>query len=342
MYLSFLKRFVIFSFISVLVVISFNYFIDPYGIYSQTRIQGINHSNRHETLNRMSIALRAILYKPKSIVLGSSRVLSLEGFTYEGENIYNMGIPSASFDEMYSYFLHALYLQPDLKRLILGIDLFSFNEKNIHASDYNEERLGKTSYTLKDLKDSLFTYKTLYKSLKVIDLSRLNKKIPYEILTVEDKVYLQHMLTSEEYYKNYHLDLKKIEKFKQLVDICRNRSIDLKVFICPVRALYWEFYIQNDLWAHVLDLKRQLSVIFPLWDFSGFNPITTETLESEGNALYHECSHCTTYTGSLLLKRMFNQPSKMDSIGYLLTPENFEFVNAEIFKDRQIWLQNNH
>ena len=41
-------------------------------------------------------------------------------------------------------------------------------------------------------------------------------------------------------FDNYAIDPKKVEMFRQIVQTCKERNIDLKVIFCPVHANYWE------------------------------------------------------------------------------------------------------
>lgn len=320
-----------------------NYFVDPFDVHSFISINRINNA-KYETKGRISIALKAINKKPKTIALGTSRVHPLNMELLENFNkddtFFNSGIPGATMDEIHAYFLHALYLQPELKQVILGVDLMAFNETRKPQVDFDEDRLCKDHWIFKDWKNVLFTYKAIWASLITLYMSSLDKDYPIEILRLGEEKYLQLMLNTE--YKDYKLDKGKVQKFQNLVEICKERSIDLKIFFCPVNSLYWEFYYQNSLWPHVEELKRQLCVIHPLWDLTGFNPFTLETLETDGNLLYQECSHMTEYGGTLVLKRIFGEPSPIDSIGYLLTPDNVESALSEILEQREAWVQANH
>lgn len=344
MYREFLKRFFPVSLIGLILMASFHYVIDPFGVYFSQPIKGLNDF-KVELDNRFTVASKIISYKPKTISFGTSRIAAgLDGDVLreysQNEPYFNAGFSGAGFDEIYAYFLHALHIQPDLKTVILGIDLFSFGEARKPQVDFCEERLMKNFLTLKDTKYSLLSSKALSRSLECI--YRSVTKIPADnvIIKMGDKTFLKALVNSKDYYHDFKIDPDKIQKFRSLVDICRENSIDLKVFTCPVRVVYWEVYWENGLWPQVEDLKRQLCAIHPLWDFTGYNPITTETLDMDGKPLYHECSHFSHHVGGLLMKRMYGLPSPIDTIGYLLTPETVESDFAKILSHRYLWLEN--
>lgn len=326
----------LFSLIGILLIASFNYVVDPFNVNS-LKISGFN-DKKPDAQHRLRVALNVIKNKPKTIVLGTSRANNIDEECLRSISeglFYNAGLPGANFDEIYAYFLHALYVQPDLKKVVLGIDLFSFNLNRKPQADFKEERLQKSYRSLTDHKDTLLTRQALLKSWECVYSSFFDVKMANKIAEIGDEVYLKSLLDSEEFYKDFAIDSEKIKKFQSMVEICQSRGIELQAFVCPVKALYWEFYYQNGLWPHVEDLKRQLCAVHPIWDFSGFNPITMETLDSGGKDLYHECSHFTFYVGGLLIKRMFGEPSSIDSVGYLLSPETVESSLAEILEPIQ-------
>ena len=344
MYSSFVKKFFIYSVSGVLFILFLNFIVDPFDMHSLTLYQGFNHAKQN-TAERLTVALNLTQKKPKTIVLGTSRV---KAFTQKDlieitneEEVYNAGFAGAGFDEMYYYFLHALHVQPDLKKVILGIDLFSFNEKRKPQPDFSRDRLQKKGFRFKDFKDCLFSYNSLAASCRSLYESSFSRYKSNPILEMGEKNYLAQMLGSVENYKDYRLDQAKIKQFESIVALCKEKGIELKVFICPVKAMYWEFYFQNGLWKPLEQLKRQLCSTHPIWDFSGYNSITTETLDSGAIPLYAECSHFTSYVSRLLLKRMYSQPSSIDSIGHLLTPDTVEEALTVILDDRLEWVKKN-
>jgi hypothetical protein len=84
-------------------------------------------------------------------------------------------------------------------------------------------------------------------------------------------------------------------------------------------------------------LKRQISAIYPVWDFSGFNCVTTQSLEKNGPSLYYECSHFRPYTGRLILAKLFEKTDEPLGFGYLLTAESVEAALEQIKLDRLNW-----
>jgi hypothetical protein len=334
----FIKKFFIFSVIGVIFIFLFNYLIDPYGLRSLDTIKRINDSRY--IIDRPAVALALAIYKPKTIVLGTSRAALgfnsdvLKAYHEDGQ-VYNAAFAGADFDEMYAYFQHALYLQPDLKNVILGIDLFSFHENRKAQISFDEELLLRDDFPIKSIKNLFLSANALYTSCECLFVSLFGIERENPILKLGEKNYLARTLNDETSYKDYQMGQNKFKNFKKLVDVCKEHSIELKVYLSPVKAMYWEAYWDNNLWPHLENLKRQLCSVYPIWDFSGFNPITMQTLDTNGDSLYYDCSHFTPIVGNLILQRMLGRPSCIDSIGYLLTPETVEGSLAEISQKMQ-------
>ena len=72
---------------------------------------------------------------------------------------------------------------------------------------------------------------------------------------------------------------------------------------------------------------------YPLWDFSGYNSLTTEDVPPDGDSetqmkWYWESSHYKKELGDLVLDRIFDyhHPERIvpDDFGVLLTPKNIK------------------
>jgi hypothetical protein len=116
--------------------------------------------------------------------------------------------------------------------------------------------------------------------------------------------------------------------FRELLSFARAEGIDLRLFISPVHARYLEWYRRVGWWPLFDAWRRELvdtladeakagagtrtrnsDVAFPLWDFSGFNRISTEEVPRLGDIeasmqWYIESSHYTREHGKLILDRV--------------------------------------
>ena len=112
------------------------------------------------------------------------------------------------------------------------------------------------------------------------------------------------------------------EDFRRVLDFSRKNDIDLRLFISPAHALMLEGMKAGELWDDFEGWKRALVKVieeeaaasgkppFPLWDFSGYNSITTEEVPPPDKAnqkmrWYWEAAHYKKETGDLVLDKIF-------------------------------------
>lgn len=140
----------------------------------------------------------------------------------------------------------------------------------------------------------------------------------------------------------------KIERwthFRKLIRLCRENNVHLVFLIHPSHARMQEVVRVSGDWEKWERLKRDLVKIIaeeenrtpggsiPLWDFSGYNSITTEPVpplgdkEAEMNYFF-ETSHNTIQASNLVIERIFGYEDPSGSVpedfGFLLTPETIE------------------
>ena len=94
-------------------------------------------------------------------------------------------------------------------------------------------------------------------------------------------------------------------------------------------------------WQLYEDWKREIVKMMPVWDFSGYNSITTEPIGEQMNN-YQDSSHFYPPIGDLILNRLvgYEEEKVPEDFGILITPENVEAHLEKIRRDRAIW-QNN-
>jgi hypothetical protein len=109
---------------------------------------------------------------------------------------------------------------------------------------------------------------------------------------------------------------------KRIIEFCRDRGIDLRLFITPEHAHQMEISAEIGQWSSIEKGKRDLVDLLaqdaakhpgapqiPLYDFSGYNSVTTEDLPDVGSKAemkyYWESSHFKEIVGDFVLDRLF-------------------------------------
>lgn len=347
---------------SLVTVGLFNLAIDPYGVIDSPEIPSLNELKTQKFHNvRLFKAIDITRVEPKTLLLGSSRTdLGLDPAHPALDNkqpAYNLGLVGPNIYEVKRYFEHALKNQPELKTVVIGIDLFMFNEYKVNQLDFSEDRLEKKNLTTQELLNVTLSTSAIQSSTKTIK-SSINSAAyylyrpdgmryvyidkPNKAILKKFKGSIKGLRKGEGYYNKYQLSEDFIEDLQEIVDICQQQNIEFKIFISPSHASQWENLRVAGLWPVFEEWKRQLVKITPVWDFSGYNRVTTEAI-SKDMKNYWDSSHYRKEVGDLVLDRIFDyQEEKVPAdFGVLLTQENIESHLAEINAQREVWASNN-
>jgi hypothetical protein len=343
--------------LSILSIVTINGLVDPYGIYKTPNFFSINHEKpKKQSNDRLTKAIDIIHYKPVTVFLGSSR--TKQGLDTEhpalanAQPAYNLALDGANPYEMLRYLEHTIKNQPNLKEVIVGADFFMFNELLGNQPGFDESRLEKTYIIPADIMNSLFSLDTLDISKQTIlaSLKEPNKNISYG-----ENGFFPHRKTKDgttkgrftnavnvyfHFHHKYKFSDKYFADFEKIVNLCRERNIKLIVFISPSHAIQWESIRATGEFKTWENWKRKVVQVTPVWDFSGYNSVTTEKL-ADVMENYADSSHYTAPVGNLVLNRIlgYQEDKVPKDFGVLITPQNVESHLAKIRADREEWVK---
>ncbi len=148
----------------------------------------------------------------------------------------------------------------------------------------------------------------------------------------------------------------------RIIEFCHARHVDLRMYITPNHAHQMEITAAVGAWPSIEEAKRNLVYLLnkdaamhpgeppiPLYDFSGYNSVTTEPLPGPGSQAemkyYWDSSHFKEIVGDFVLDRLFGvsnskQPDPAD-FGVRLTAGTIDTVLARI-RDDQIEYRKKH
>lgn len=345
-------------FLPMLLVGGVNWIIDPYDIFKPPYWGKLNHNKvSKDDHDRLYKAVDVMRIKPLTIILGSSRTkqgLNPEHPALSNQPAYNLGLNGTNIYESLHYLQHTIKNQPNLKTVVIGIDFFMFNEYRTTPPTFSENRLEKTHINLKDSIDSLFSLDSVLNSKNTI-IASLDK--PQGDRQFGSKGFFPHTRTQDgktqwrfkdsilQYFAlnpNYTLSQSHLSDFKALVKLCQENNIELKVFISPSHAIEWEILRQSGQWEIFEQWKRELVKITPVWDFSGYNSITTEKIKPIMKN-YADHSHYTVPIGNLVLDKILSyHPEQVPTdFGILMTRENIEQHLQQVRDTQKVWLEKN-
>lgn len=346
-----------------------NFAVDPYGVMNSPVWVGLNHLKIEKDKQvRMFKAIDVIRFQPQTIFLGFSRTefgLDPSHPAIAETPAYNLGLPGANMYEVRRYFEHALFVQPNLKRVILDIDLFMFSSLEPNKPDFWEGRLERNHLTFGDILNNLFSLNSSLASFKTISISRKRPHIHTgffyknglrDVNFYKNNVYYssnsQHIfnifLKDRPFLhdKNTHQKLKVSSEFLNDLDFViktsQKRGIEIHVFISPIHVTQGEALRLAGLDSLVEQWKREVAKITPVWDFSGYNSITKEPITKK-MSYYLDSSHYLPSVGNLVMNKLlnYNPESVPQDFGVFINSENIESHLANIRAERQEWAQNN-
>ncbi len=335
---------------------------------------------------RLSKAEAVRKKKPASIVLGSSRAEAGIDPSHPGwkvQPVYNLGLVGANIYETFRYLQHAQAIQP-LQQVVLMLDFFMFNAiKNQNAPDFDESRLivdadGQSQPRNRDdYWATLISLDAIADSKKTIIKQHLTGNSNYRANGMRDpthntanmrnrgghhEAFLEvEMEFFNEHYDQFSFTMPKRDNwhiYRKLLMFVQQQGIDLYIAISPAHALQFETIAAKGIWNIYEQWKQQLVAInetvaqqqgqspFPLWDFTGYSSVTTESLPAKDDRetamqWYWDCSHYKKELGDLVLDKIFNysHPDRniTDEFGVRLTSENIETHLQQVREDRQKW-----
>lgn len=321
-----------------------NWAVDPYDFWHSAQLTGLSMHKPEISIYRRLHEARAVqLQQPEALILGTSRAdsgLSPDHPVFAGTSTYNAATPGQPLVDTRTF----LESTPSARRVVLGLDVFVFNCLKPNVTDPALIRL-----PLAERAKLLLSFTTLSSSVRTVlyrggvPKAQWNAKGMWlmndaDIVAAGGHRAYARETEREQFFKhNYaqpfsvQCDGKKpasrpFDEFKAILELAQARKIDLRMAISPAHARIWETLDQAGLWHDWEAWKRRLVQIndqvasdygarpFPLWDFSGYNPITTEPFPAEGDTTtamrwYFESSHFRPVVGDLMLSQIHGKAS---------------------------------
>lgn len=362
-YANYTYKALIISGIFLLGIVGFNWFIDPYGVWRESRIYGVNNYmilSGHERLHKMIRLSRED--NMEVLFLGSSTVyyaLDPETmFQLTGKKTYNAGIPNAHLLEMKELLLQAVHFHLELDEVILGLNWFMFfPELQGMEKEFPQGQVGKGLPVGKRAVTLLFSMDALNDSILAIQQSRKKQdnvlesdgKLNPEMLRKtqlrqnnfdkfsDDTIgNLRHFRAHIPYY------LPMMNEYDSLVEICKDNNIKMKVYINPVHSTFLEGIYMCGADKCFEEWKRKLVTVSPVWDFSNHSSVNDEPF-SLNRKYWRNSQHPMLTTGDLILKNVFgnNLSEDVGDFGVLLTEDNVADVLQKERDAHLAWQKNN-
>lgn len=337
-----------------------NLAIDPYLLVRTPPVDGWSDIKADSFRNAREFkAIQVRTLAPERIILGNSRAdagLRADHPLFAANRMgFNLALPSADMPEYLAYFKMALATQPRIDRVLLGVDLVAFRAGSASAAKAGADDPSDFAAANPALlvAGQLLSSSTLFSSLRTVVYSRLDRQPnsrydpqgnlhrenPPGVSTAEaTQQHLRSVYIGGWYQPGLRLGDEHFAALAELAQICRERQIDLQVFISPVHAAQWEMMRLHGLVPLLDTFKRRLVQITPVWDFSGYNTITAEPFGPDMRH-YLESAHYRPEVGDLVMRRIYqgHGAAVPADFGHRLTVDNVEQHIERFRRERARW-----
>ncbi len=276
------------------------------------------------------------------------------GWNSRSAPIYNLALSSGKIKEIFLYLKHAHAINRLNQVVLgVDFFMFDISQPFGEGFDQRrlitEEDSIPSFGWIEDIVESIFSFDALWASIKTIQSQKTKDFVPYlengfrehsanwhrikkagghRAALISN---MQNSLIAEDGWTLFTIrgdaDSKypSLDTFRDLLRFCIQEEINLLVFISPVHAMVLEARYQMGLWKDfelwktelthaVSTLSAGTSSDIQLWDFTGYNGITTEPFPPYGDRTtqmqwYWEGSHYKKETGDLILDRIFKYKS---------------------------------
>lgn len=317
----------------------FNWWADPYAIY---RDRELSQQQPVLVMNeRVFKTVRLARTQADIVVMGTSRTdigIDREHEAFQGRRALSLATYGQPIRES-RHLMEIVAEQSRPQTIVMGLDFFAFNALFVPPPDFVEENYSPLRpyhlmLSISALADSWAAmrrktpgendccYADGFRTPRV--LSHLAGSYRASFAANE------RMFLMEEYlpYPGCRFSFatnktaSSLDDLRAMMELARRHHIDLRLFISPSHARQWETLAISGLWEKWEEWKRELvrineaeakqagAAAFPLWDFSGYDAVSTENIPVLGDTKstmrwYSDSSHYMPDLGKQIIRRMF-------------------------------------
>ncbi len=328
--------------------VAINFAVDPYGLNRVLSLDGFNrHKPRAEMQVHLAKVRGVAAARPGALVLGNSRAeIGIDpqhpAWPADARPVYNLAIPGSGVGSAAAHLRHALTVsRPGL--VVLGLDFLDFRYagggdaaapsprllgNGVPAAERLRRWLADQASTLLSLDALLDSARTVaaQRTPHVGDLRAdgFNPLNEYTELVADEGHFGLFRQRDLENLRGYLAGPKTVRAadgtpspafaaLQEIVALCQREGIALRLFIHPYHGHLLEAFHQAGLWPAFEDWKRELvrtlPADVPLWDFGGYDRVTTEPVPARGDTRtamrwYWEGGHYKKAAGDLILERV--------------------------------------
>jgi len=325
---------------------AFNVVVDPWGLNYWLQKEGFNRAKPDVVrYSRLAKAHAVVRLKPTGAVFGTSTAEQGLDMAHPVWHDYpraqNLGFAGATIEEI-QLFVQQAHAVSKLRRIVIGLDFFSFNA-NLGVNPQLQEALGAMRNPLIGWRP-YFSWKMFAASLDT--LLQQPSLTPYYLMNGQsDPAFMQQWVSASGGHRRVFLfserglvkgllpqpslrfELQKgsapssIDHLRELAEFAQREGIELRLFFSPTHARLLETIRILKLWPHFEFWKQQAVLAvepiaqrangrISIWDFADYSAITAEPLPAERDATtrmrwFWDAQHYKPELGNLVLDRLF-------------------------------------
>lgn len=304
--------FLVLLLIFIILIGLFNYIIDPYYIFRDSTIKGINNVKTHKYSNKRTIIYSDIKINSNNKDTAFTGNCLLSHYGSGLDNVAFFTVPVAKVEEVSNIIKNIHKIAPEIKTIYWGLFYDDFwNDKNDEVND-TLPILETKKINLDDIINLFFSYNTTKYSIETLRDSIKNKG--QDIIYV----YPYREIAKKTYNKKFSFDsLNNIKEIKEFAD---QNNIKLIIYYSPIHISKKVHIYSKGLWDSNQELKRKLAEITPFYDYSFQNEYNMSPLD-EYNMNFIDNIHPSNTYNNLIV---FDLLSNTKKIGTYITKENIE------------------
>jgi hypothetical protein len=307
-------------------VVMTNWIVNPYGVWRTSIVNPayrLTDGSVDQVGEHLSTPYRIRTERPDTLLLGSSRVLRGMLVEQSGRDTFlNASLSGSTLDELAGV-LRLATANPRLRRVIWGVEFYAFDEKFAgfrHPDTRIRLEADEGQALILRIKETLLNLKAFRDSRRVIGraarghkpawladpvpwpeplikerLANVNRRGLAQAKDAKIKDQLKDWLNS---YVDYRLSRPRVMLFQEVVAGLRQTGLEVVSFVPPLSDCELEALDQLGAWDALQQWKRELLLIGPYWDFSGYGKLD---LTPE---LFTDVPHFKPAVGQVILRRL--------------------------------------
>ena len=310
----------------------FAFVIDPAGLNNKFDLGLVKDSAlAHRT--QKFVELNEI--KPNTIILGGSRVHFLntnDVEKYTQDKVYNVGLSQSTLEEQYCFLKYSID-NFDIKNVVIGLNLYPFSEKLKKNTDTDfDKEIFETGFSIEKqvehyLEVPLIKYiKDYFRNDYKDALYDKGARTSYnQNLYIDNRIWGQRAADSNKMYSLFYDKFltegrSGINIFSDMVKLCRDNKINLKVFTTAIHQSQFELLHDVNKTDVYFKWKKEISDVVDYYDFMYPNSVT---INSDN---YIDPSHLRQEKGYMYFAKIFNDKTVNvpKDFGVLVTKQNID------------------